>query len=474
MDKLGKKFKDIFVRKSQEFEIGAPINVKHNLNVTRDQETGKLQGFPDQWRNIMEKELGAEALAKNKDQAIAAAKLLAWLTTQNKPGGEDFKPMQFVKDASGESDLINKAFDQPCEEDRAPPLPPKASAKKADKSEEPHIYGNIGAGKGVNKSPEQIKADTATVTIRSKDHSKDNSTQKSDEEVMKEMRRICNPGNPCLRFKKDKEVGAGASGTVFTAYDKQTDSIVAIKDIDLARQPKKDLILNEIKVMKDFHHKNLVNFLDAYVVDDHLWVIMELLQGGPLTDVVMETIMREEQIAAVCKEVLQAIHFLHSKGVIHRDIKSDNVLLGSDGAVKVTDFGFCANVQGNEKRNTMVGTPYWMAPEVVTRKQYGAKVDIWSLGIMAIEMISGAPPYLQEAPLKALYLIATTGRPEIPEWDTLTAEFQDFLDRCLQVNVDQRDSAEQLLQHKFLQKAAPLSSLVPLIREARRILHKDD
>ena len=459
MEKL-KKFKEIFIRRSQEFKIGEPTDVTRDLHVTKDQQTGQLQGLPTQWLNILAKELGAEALAKNKDEAIAAAKLLAWLT--HKPEDECFIGMRTVANANEESDRIEHAF----EDDKPPPIPPKPSKQEKVKNEEP-LYSNDDLGYG-----SQVKGNTATVTIRNPN--KDNNAQKSDEEVMTEMRRICNSGNPCLRFKKDKEVGSGASGTVFTAHDKQTDQIVAIKDIDLARQPKKDLILNEIKVMKDFHHKNLVNFLDAYVVDDHLWVIMELLHGGPLTDVVMETVMREEQIAAVCKEVLQAIHFLHSKGVIHRDIKSDNVLLGSDGAVKVTDFGFCANVQENEKRNTMVGTPYWMAPEVVTRKQYGAKVDIWSLGIMAIEMISGAPPYLSEAPLKALYLIATTGRPEIPEWDKLTPEFQDFLDRCLEVNVDKRDSAEQLLQHRFLQKAAPLRTLIPLIREARRILQKDD
>uniref|UniRef100_A0A1I8ILC7 non-specific serine/threonine protein kinase n=1 Tax=Macrostomum lignano TaxID=282301 RepID=A0A1I8ILC7_9PLAT len=253
---------------------------------------------------------------------------------------------------------------------------------------------------------------------------------------------------------ENKKLGSGASGTVKLARDRKTRKLVAIKFMQLAKQPKRDMILTEIAVMKKLQHKNIVNYIQSYCVNQRsesaeLLVVMEYLDGGSLTDVATETMMQEPIIAAVTRECLEALEFLHEHYVIHRDVKSDNVLLGMDGEVKLTDFGFCAQLGDHSStRQTMVGTPYWMAPEVVNRTvSYNNKIDVWSL---------------------AIYLIQTKGKPDYKDPDNMSAEMKDFLDKCLSVDIAKRPTPTELLSHQFLKKACPLTKLKDYILAARK------
>lgn len=456
-------------------DIGIPFSVKHNIHVSLNPTTGNIEGLPDPWLKLLQQaNISKSEQCENPTAVLQALKYYVH-SIKKKPG--EVKFIATTKTVDEESQEIEDSLPG----NLGPPCP-------SNEDEHNQNYADLQelkeAEKAIKKVNEEINesltkleelsvgtgnATEAPAVLRQKEESK---SKMSDEQVMESLKKIVSPGDPQKKYSLVKKVGAGASGMVYTAIDRETGDKVAIKTMDLAQQPKKELIITEILVMQKNKHPNLVNFVDSYLVGETLWVVMEFLEGGALTDVVTETVMREGQMAAVCRETLNAISFLHSKGIIHRDIKSDNVLLGMDGTVKVTDFGFCAQISPEEKRQTMVGTPYWMAPEVVTRKQYGNKIDIWSLGIMMIEMVEGEPPYLNETPLKALYLIATNGKPLIKSREKLSEDLRGFLDKCLEVDVEKRATSEELLRHPFLNKAEGLSTITPLIRAAKKILNK--
>jgi len=275
-------------------------------------------------------------------------------------------------------------------------------------------------------------------------------------------------GDPKTRILNIKKIGEGSSGTVFSGDDNKSRKEVAIKVIPYKNNGQQMGIQNEIYMMKTTRHRNVVEYMDCYLVEDQLWVIMEYLQGGSLTEVISICQMTEPQIAAVCREVLQALTFVHSLHRIHRDIKSDNILLSVDGEVKLADFGYCAQLtETTQKRNSVVGTPYWMAPELIRGMDYGTGVDIWSLGILAIEMAELQPPYLEFPPLRALFLIATQGTPTLKNPEIWSYNFKHFLAEALNVDTAKRATAEDLLQHPFIAQACPLNELIPLINKAR-------
>jgi serine/threonine protein kinase len=272
-------------------------------------------------------------------------------------------------------------------------------------------------------------------------------------------------------YKNLKLIGEGAAGEVFSAFNKNNEK-VAIKKMPINSENLK-LLCTEINIMKESHHESVVQYLDSFIYEGNfLWVVMEFMDGGCLTDVLeqFENVkMNEGQIAYVCLQSLRALGYIHAHHRIHRDIKSDNVLINTRGEVKLADFGYAAQLtQDKQKRNTVVGTPYWMAPELIRGNEYGTKVDIWSLGIMLMEMLEGNPPYMQFPPLRALFLITTKGIPPLQNQEKWSADLRDFLARTLEKDVDARPDANALLSHAFLRKACQPNEFSPIIDQARK------
>ncbi|KAI4537920.1 hypothetical protein MG293_011323 [Ovis ammon polii] len=290
----------------------------------------------------------------------------------------------------------------------------------------------------------------------------------SHEQFRAALQLVVSPGDPREYLDNFIKIGEGSTGIVCIATEKHTGKQVAVKKMDLRKQQRRELLFNEVVIMRDYHHDNVVDMYNSYLVSDELWVVMEFLEGGALTDIVTHTRMNEEQIATVCLSVLRALSYLHNQGVIHRDIKSDSILLTSDGRIKLSDFGFCAQVSKEvPKRKSLVGTPYWMAPEVISRLPYGTEVDIWSLGIMVIEMIDGEPPYFNEPPLQAMRRIRDSLPPRVKDLHKVSSVLRAFLDLMLVREPARRATAEELLRHPFLKLAGPPSCIVPLMRQYR-------
>lgn len=476
-DKTNKK------KEKERPEISLPSDFEHTIHVGFDAVTGEFTGMPEQWARLLQTSNITKSEQKKNPQAVLD--VLEFYNSKKTSNSQKYMSFtdKLAEDYNSSNTLNVKTVSE------TPAVPPVSEDEDDDDdatpppviAPRPEHTKSVYTRSVIEPLPVTPTRDAATSPISPTESNttppdaltRNTEKQKkkpkmSDEEILEKLRSIVSVGDPKKKYTRFEKIGQGASGTVYTAMDVATGQEVAIKQMNLQQQPKKELIINEILVMRENKNPNIVNYLDSYLVGDELWVVMEYLAGGSLTDVVTETCMDEGQIAAVCRECLQALEFLHSNQVIHRDIKSDNILLGMDGSVKLTDFGFCAQITPEQsKRSTMVGTPYWMAPEVVTRKAYGPKVDIWSLGIMAIEMIEGEPPYLNENPLRALYLIATNGTPELQNPEKLSSIFRDFLNRCLEMDVEKRGSAKELLQHQFLKIAKPLSSLTPLIAAAK-------
>jgi len=259
-------------------------------------------------------------------------------------------------------------------------------------------------------------------------------------------------------------IGEGSFGAVYRATHRSTGAGVAVKVIANASSSKKEeeKIKGEIEILSRCDSPYIVGYFECFIKPatlkpGEMWIIMEFCEGGSMTDLLEANAgfsLPEDCIRAVCASIVLGLEYLHGiANVCHRDIKCGNVLLTSDGNVKLADFGVSAELTNTlNKRKTVVGSPYWMAPEVIRESHYDGRADVWSLGITCIEMAEGAPPHANLNPLRAIFVIPTKPAPTLADPDNWSPEMLDFVRACCQKDASQRRDSASLSTLPFIRQ----------------------
>ncbi|KAM9198437.1 serine/threonine-protein kinase 3 isoform 2-T2 [Trichechus inunguis] len=244
-----------------------------------------------------------------------------------------------------------------------------------------------------------------------------------------------------------EKLGEGSYGSVFKAIHKESGQVVAIKQVPVESDLQE--IIKEISIMQQCDSPYVVKYYGSYFKNTDLWIVMEYCGAGSVSDIIRlrNKTLTEDEIATILKSTLKGLEYLHFMRKIHRDIKAGNILLNTEGHAKLADFGVAGQLTDTmAKRNTVIGTPFWMAPEVIQEIGYNCVADIWSLGITSIEMAEGKPPYADIHPMRAIFMIPTNPPPTFRKPELWSDDFTDFVKKCLVKNPEQRATATQLLQ----------------------------
>jgi len=253
-------------------------------------------------------------------------------------------------------------------------------------------------------------------------------------------------------FELKKKLGRGKYGQVYKAYNKKENRIVALKIMPVTDE-EKESTQTEIKILQECKSPYIIGYYGSYLKDDFLWLEMEYCDQGSAADLMRKNdrAFTEKEIAPYVKQMLLGLEYMHAQKKIHRDIKAANIMFNSNGEAKLGDFGVSARLDSTlAQRKTFIGTPYWMAPEILMEMGYDRKVDIWSLGITCIEMVEMKPPFFNKDPMHVMFSIVKHPAPTLSEPEKFSPEFNDFISKCLQKEPENRLTSTELLKHPFV------------------------
>ncbi|CRJ98676.1 hypothetical protein BN1708_009479 [Verticillium longisporum] len=271
-----------------------------------------------------------------------------------------------------------------------------------------------------------------------------------------------------FRWFKGQLIGKGTYGRVYLGMNATTGEFLAVKEVEVNpkaaggdKNKMKELVAaldQEIETMQHLDHDNIVQYLGCERKETSISIFLEYISGGSIGSCLRKHgSFGESVVSSLTGQILNGLAYLHREGILHRDLKADNILLDLDGTCKISDFGISKktdNIYGNDKSNNMQGSVFWMAPEVIRSEGtgYSAKVDIWSLGCVVLEMFAGRRPWSKEEAVGAIYKIANGETPPIPDEvrETISPLAIAFMLDCFTVNPHERPTADVLLsQHPF-------------------------
>ena len=453
--------------KQRRIHISRPIqgSFNHCVSVIYNKNEGTFDGLPFQWRSVIDDRPRPKPYVDPRQYRHDSASQIS--PNHNNSSSTIKNPQNHfvIRGKSSQNNNLSNSINQP----------PQKSPNNSSSSISPEKFAAQlqinNASQHSNNTRFQPKTQTQNLQFPTptKSSQNNNNTLQSNRPLNMQYERdraifrskiqnACLNQDPRLIYNDIKHIGDGSTGTVWLAEKRNSTNNmkhkVAIKKMPLFRQQRHELLFREIECMRDFKHENMVKSFGSYLVEDDLWVVMEYIDGCDLTKIVTVSSLADKHISYISRSVLSACDYLHSYGIIHRDIKSDAILLKTDGCVKLSDFGFSAKLDNKKPFcRSLVGTPYWMAPEVCRRENYDTSADIWSFAIMVIEMIDNEPPYFEMNTNEAIQYIGykagldENNKNNLPVKRNVPKELLKLIQKCLWKDQRKRATAGQLIFH---------------------------